>query len=302
MQIIGHCRFSWLGISDTGRELLSLDDPAKTLWDARRMAVRFHLFETLLLPSIMAQTNQNFSLILTVSQAMPQMYHDRLAALTANAPMITLHATEQTDIGLALSPIVNQSIDGGAKAVHFRVDDDDGLSHDFIARLRQIVDANDFVPSTAISFPKGVLGLFDGTKMRHAPCFRTYIAIGLAFVLGPGYRRDPFRVAHRQVGDFYPSYIDPTFCAYHYTRHSANNTSGYSAPVHAVLPEQSYINRQIAKFPDLAAGADVTEGLDSTIDAAFPFTNGAKLRADLSRHAQYDALAEEMGFLARGMV
>ena len=31
MQVFGHCRFSWFGISDTGRELTSVDDAAEKL-------------------------------------------------------------------------------------------------------------------------------------------------------------------------------------------------------------------------------------------------------------------------------
>lgn len=297
MQIIGHCRFSWLGLSDTGRELQAMENPAKVLWDPRRMAVRFHLFETLFLPSILAQTNRDFQLVLTTSKAMPQMYYDRLAQLIGGLPMFQINATDTGDIGSALKGIVKQSIETAINPVHFRVDDDDGLCATYIQRLRDLCAAHRFSEGTAISFPTGIVGVYDGQRMRHAPSFKPYIAIGLAFVLGPNYWSNPFQVQHRRIGDYMPNFMDPSFYAYHYTRHSANNTSGYSEVVHQISAETREINRLISKFPELAEGGDVTAGIDDKIAQAFPFTNGAKLRADLARHAKFDALAEEMGFL-----
>ena len=300
MQIIGHCRFSWLGLSDTGRELISRPDAAQVLWSPQRMAVRFHLFETLLLPCLRAQTDPDFRFVLTTSAAMPQMYFDRLAQITADLPALEIYPTDKDDIGHALAPVMRASIEAGPNPVHFRVDDDDGLCADYVQRLRALCAAHNFSPGTAISFPNGVIGVYDGARMLHAPSFRPYIAIGLAFVAGPEWRRDPFRVQHRRVGERNPSYQDPSFCAYHYTRHSANNTNGYGADAQSMAADKAALARLLRNNPDLATGADCTAGLDAQISAAFPFTNGPNLRRDLARHAQYEALAEEMGFLGRG--
>ncbi len=299
MQIIGHCRFSWLGISDTGRALVTRDDAAAVLWSPQRMAVRFHLFETLLLPCLRAQTDQDFRFLLTTSAAMPQIYFDRLAKITADRPNIEILVTEKEDIGHVLSPVIEASIEAGPKPVHFRVDDDDGVCTSYVQRLRALCTAHDFNPGTAISFPNGVIGVYDAEKFLNAPSFRPYIAIGLAFVAGPEYLRDPFRIQHRRVGERNLSYLDPSFCAYHYTRHSANNTSGYGEDPQRLIADTATAARLRRNHPDLAAGHATTAGLDDTINAAFPFTTAENLRTDLARHAQYNALAEEMGFLGR---
>lgn len=302
MQIIGHCRFSWLGLSDTGRALHSRSDAAAILWSPQRMAVRFHLFETLLLPCLRAQTDQNFRLVLTTSAAMPQMYFDRLSQITAQDSPIEIYSTDKDDIGHALAPVMRSSLEAGPNPVHFRVDDDDGLCADYVQRLRALCAAHNFAQGTAISFPKGVIGIYDGAQMLHAPSFRPYIAIGLAFVAGPQYLRDPFRVQHRRVGERSPSYQDPSFCAYHYTRHSANNTNGYEAETLHPAADKAALARLLRNNPELAAGAVSTPKLDDEMAKAFPFASPAQLRHDLARHAQFNALAEEMGFLGRGMV
>lgn len=300
MQIIGHCRFSWLGISDTGRELVNRADAAAVLWSPQRMAVRFHLFETLLLPCLRAQTDQDFRFLLTTSAAMPQMYFDRLAKLTQDQPNVEILVTDKDDIGHALSPVMQASIEAGPKPVHFRLDDDDGVCATYVERLRTLCTALDFSAGTAISFPSGVISVYDGEKFLNAPTFRPYIAIGLAFIAGPDYRRDPFRIQHRRVGERNTSYLDPSFCAFHYTRHSANNTNGYGEDHHNLAADKATAARLQRNHPDLAQGGVTTAGLDDAINTAFPFTTAEKLRADLASHAQYNALAEEMGFLGRG--
>ncbi len=299
MQIIGHCRFSWLGISDTGRALVTRDDAAAVLWSPQRMAVRFHLFETLLLPCLRAQTDQDFRFLLTTSAAMPQMYFDRLASLTQGLPNVEIYVTQKDEIGSALRPVMRASIEAGPKPVHFRLDDDDGVCVTFVERLRAVCAAHDLSVGTTICFPSGVLGTYDGEKVINAPSFRPYHSVGLAFVVGPEYRRNPFQVQHLRVGENLPSYLDPSFCAYHYTRHSANNTSGYGEDPQSMKANKAAVDRLRRNHPDLAAGHATTAGLDDTINAAFPFTTAENLRTDLARHAQYNALAEEMGFLGR---
>ncbi len=297
MRIYGHCRFSWFGISDTGRDISDLETAQKVLWHPERMAVRFHLFETIMLPSIRAQTDSNFVLYLIVSEDMPQVYHERLAAVTKTTPMVEILRTSERDIARALRPAIHSSIEIDPKALHFRIDDDDALCSTYIARLRSIIDRSGFDPGTAISFPKGIVSFFHEGKAKHAEFYKTYVAAGLAFVVGEGYRRNPFQVQHRQVGKRQPSFVDPTFHAFQVTWHTVNNTKGYNRIVHDHTAGGTGIDRLLRNNPDIAEGAIVPAGLEPEIEAGFEFADAKGLRAMLEQTLDARSLAESFGFL-----
>ncbi|MEM9575564.1 MAG: glycosyltransferase [Pseudomonadota bacterium] len=297
MRIYGHCRFSWFGISDTGRDITDLETARNILWHPERMAVRFHLFETIMLPSIRAQTDADFFLYLIVSEDMPQVYHDRLAMLTRTTPMVRILRTAERDIARALRPALDGSLEMAPKALHFRIDDDDALCSTYIARLRNIVERAELDPGTAISFPKGVAGFFHDGKAKHTEFYKTYVAAGLAFVVGDGYHRNPFQVQHRKVGQRQPSFVDPTFHAFQVTLHTVNNTRGYKHIVHDHTRRSRGTERLLRNNPDVAEGAIVPAGLDPDIDRAFQFTDARGLRTALQQVLDARRLATSFGFL-----
>jgi hypothetical protein len=297
VKIIGHCRFSWFGISDTGREIADIDTAQRVLWHPERMAIRFHLFEKIMLPSLLAQRDQSFELRLLVSEDMPQIYRDRLETTVAALPNIHILSTSERDIGRALRPTLKSSLGEDGKALHFRIDDDDALSSSYIARLRQILRQSDFDPGTAISFPTGVVSFFHQGRAKHAPYHKSYVAAGLAFVAGEGYTRNPFQVQHRQVGKRQMSFVDPGFLAFQVTLHTVNNTKGYSRIVHDSSASSTGVDRLLRNNPEIAAGAIVYPSLDRQITEAFDFADGAALRATLERTLDAKALACQFGFL-----
>ena len=73
MKIYGHCRFSYFGQTDTGKAVQTEEDAKALLWNAERMAVRFHLLENIMLPSMIAQTDQDFQFVITTSNEMPDI-------------------------------------------------------------------------------------------------------------------------------------------------------------------------------------------------------------------------------------
>jgi len=79
--IVGHCRFSWVGFSDTGRLASDIERAKIELWNPMRMAIRFWLFEQVLLPSLDTQIDQGFVVSLLISVDLPQKYRDRLEAI-----------------------------------------------------------------------------------------------------------------------------------------------------------------------------------------------------------------------------
>lgn len=295
MKIYGHCRFSYFGLSDTGRAIGSVEDAFQKLWHPVRMAVRFHLMESLLLPVLRAQTDPDFRFVILASEIMPEPFQLRLDRIVADLPQVQVLRTAQRDIGKAMRPVMIEASNGYADpAVHFRVDDDDAVSTDYVARLRRA--AAKMEPGGMITFPSGVLGFLEGEGARHCTYQAHSIAIGLALVTEPVRPRNPFTIQHMKHSSGVPSYTDPTFPAYHYTLHSVNNTVGYAKVFHVDPAERKRIRRSLAIYPELAAGRASTTAADTAIAEAFPHTTGETMRAAIARTGRPVDLAEEMGF------
>lgn len=295
MEIYGHCRFSWFGISDTGREIVDSEDAARRLWHPLRMAVRFHLFENLMLPSLAVQTDGKFTLSVTFSEDMPDVFKERLHDISKKHSFISLNQTMSRDYNKAISPLMRQSTeDGTIRSVHFRLDDDDALPATYMARLR--ADADRMDTGGVICYPKGIVGILDGSRARHG--YRTvhFHALGLARVAGPGMLHSPIRMQHRKIKEHVPTYVDPTFTGFHLTTHNVNNTRGYGEIIHASGADRRAVENLIAGNPELKEGSDAPAKCDIDIAESFPFSDGPKIRAVLEKAAMPQKLCEEYGF------
>lgn len=290
MKIYGHCRFSYLGQTDTGRAVRSEEDAQALLWNPERMAVRFHLLENLMLPSLRAQTDQDFQMILLTSERMPDIYQERLDAAVAGSPNLRVFRTNNTDVRVALRPIMLEANDDCTKpAVHFRLDDDDALCATYIEKLRAC--SSGLRPTTMITFPKGVMGYTDDPVARHREFDKHAIAIGLALVYEPTRLRTPFQIQHLAYAREHPVYCDPTFPAYHYTRHSTNNTNGYDKRIHTSGGTVEIVARKSAEIhPEFREGAVSTETAERYIAEAFPYTTGDALRKIIADTLQPESL------------
>jgi len=145
--VIGICRFSFCGrgdwaaysdvTSDTDIDQLRLEQ-AERLYDDARMALRFYLFENFLLPSLRAQKDPHFVLIVLTSDIMPAKHLKRLRTLCDTDARLMLVVSDATSVHDALMPEIARLNSGLARPlVQFRIDDDDCLSHDYVHELRR---------------------------------------------------------------------------------------------------------------------------------------------------------------------
>lgn len=143
---IGICRFSFCGKGDwrASRAAKTPDEIAQMrarsaaeLYAPGRMALRFFLFENFLVPSLRAQSDQNFLCLILTSDIMPEVYLDRLRAICEAEPNLELLVSSEMTVHEALWPRLSE-LNGlaGRPLVNFRIDDDDCLSRDYIAELR----------------------------------------------------------------------------------------------------------------------------------------------------------------------
>jgi hypothetical protein len=226
MRIFGYMRFSYLGQSDVkiiGK--VGLEGLGEVLFEERRMAQRFHLFEHLCLPSIKAQKDPIFKLFIAASLAMPEKFKTKLMDLTSDIPQIEVvfdNKPNVIDVFHPLQEAVSASIDGST--IHFRLDDDDALSHHIIKKLAASTSFTD--KHAVVVFPNGVY-LHGGatTETLLINEYSPHIALGFAFLNPPGWTKNPYSCAHQRYPRKRAVLSHGDFCSYIHCAHVASDTA-----------------------------------------------------------------------------
>ncbi|WP_374429138.1 glycosyltransferase [Tabrizicola sp.] len=225
--IYGHIRFSFYGVTDTVERPDEDGSALARLYDETRMARRFFLFENLTLPSLIHQTDGGFKTVIMSSDVMPDRYKDRLSKLAERLPGAVVEYSPHRHGDQAFHRFVIEAAGYKVRgsSVHFRLDDDDAVSVNYISRLRHV--SRVLSPSTHITFPTGIF-LFparpdapDGVSMMQQ---RFLTAIGLATVNGGGFHKNPYQMMHGNVWTRWPVVSDPTFFSHIRTQHFENDT------------------------------------------------------------------------------
>ena len=253
IRIIGLLRFSVLTPTYYSERFPTLDEIAAHIWSADRMALRFHLFEKLCLPSLTGQTDAGFDCVILTGERLPSEFRDRLEALLAPHPNMHLRAVG-TDNHYQLLKDGYNSIDLG-DATHkalFRLDDDDAVDLGFIARTRKraegLLRMQDPKTPSIIAYNRGFYvqrnaggenEVFDATE-------RAPLSTGTTLVAPVAYHRNPYRYNHRALAQHYPTYSDISVPAFIRTIHGDNkSTPTQMGLTHRMKPER--LNKALMK-------------------------------------------------------
>lgn len=181
--VVGMCRFSFLGRSDWAAyrqrgELTpaQVDAIAADLYAEPRMQARFRSFETLCLPSILAQKDPRFLFLVISSPRMPAQWRARLQALCDPHDNIRLLWSDSPTLGEALAEPLSELHDlSDGSLWQFRLDDDDAVDVHFMTRLRRNIARMKGLRDCAISTARGVsVALYDDQP-------KTYLEYNIAF-------------------------------------------------------------------------------------------------------------------------
>lgn len=114
---------------------------------------RLRLFETYCLPSVAAQSDQNFSWFLYFDDSTPRNHLDRVAAAAARSKNIFIKRCAFWD-GATLTKDVVAALDPGTRWVMTtRLDNDDGLQRDFVSLLHAAAEER----TEFLNFPQGII-------------------------------------------------------------------------------------------------------------------------------------------------
>lgn len=214
--VVGICRFSYLGLSDwtAFRNDKSVDDSrlaevARTLFSEERMTARFRSFETLCLPSILAQSDPDFVFLIVSSPRMPAHWHERLEALCKPHDRIRLLWSDLPRLGDALAePLRELHEQSAGNLWQFRLDDDDAIDVDFMPRLRRHIPRLDGFSDCAISIARTVsVALYDDQPKGYVECRRSFLGAGLAFRLSDP-ARSIFSFGHYSIAERLTHFVD----------------------------------------------------------------------------------------------
>jgi hypothetical protein len=210
MQVIGLCRFSYPAIGGFQVEHDSIEDRIAFLYAEARLEERFQLMETIALPCLREQTDQDFELIVVIGDSLPPHHVSRLRDLCADIPQITIHAEPPRKQREVMKSILNAARrDPKAPCLQFRHDDDDAISVDFIERLRQTLDDCPGLvarnKTVAVDFNRGYVAELGPDGIAATEIHRPYYVAALGMYVQGNCPLTIMNFAHEKILRFMPT-------------------------------------------------------------------------------------------------
>lgn len=191
VQMLGLCRFSYLGMRGYQRDHSGIAERRAFLYDPARLARRWLIFETLALPGWLAQSDPDFTLVVMTGPDLPQPWLSRLRDLVARVPQLRLELVPAMDRHLdACRAAIAPHLDPRADAVgHFRHDDDDAVALDYIASARrdfmQVRDLWRAEGRLSLDHSRGLMLRLAQAKATFAPRIAHNMGVALTVFLAP---------------------------------------------------------------------------------------------------------------------
>ncbi|WP_151718381.1 glycosyltransferase [Gemmobacter serpentinus] len=234
-QIIGLMRFSYPSKGGFAKDEPDMDALEAHLFDEARLARRFDLFENLTLPALLAQSDQDFRMVFLIGRNMPQAWTDRLSDLVAPLKGARIVAFQPMQHYLAIRKAYALATpDAATHVTGFRLDDDDAMDLDHIARMRRTVEA--LLPAAGPEVPLVTgcnRGFFLERKATGNEIYevveKTPIGLGLAMTTPKGVSENIFRRNHRFCGQFYNTFTEANTPAFIRTVHADNDSDPHAS-------------------------------------------------------------------------
>lgn len=233
MQVIGICRFSYPALGGFQVDHSAPEHRADFLYAPARMQERFHLFETLCLPGLKAQTDPDFKLIILIGDNLPAAYRTRLHSAISDMPQAIVVERPPQVHRKVCAEVINTHRDMTRPCLQFRHDDDDAVAVDFVARLREA--ASDAAPLIAraryvgIDFNRGLIAQVADNALLAQETVTPFWGVALGMAVRAQETMTLMNFAHNKLMRFMPtfSYTDSLM----YVRsHNSHNDSRMGRP------------------------------------------------------------------------
>ncbi|MEP3674836.1 putative rhamnosyl transferase [Sulfitobacter sp.] len=247
MQVIGLCRFSYPAIGGFQVEHETIEDRIAYLYGQARLEERFQLMETVALPCIKGQSDQDFDLIIVIGDQLPKIHRERLHDITADIPQIRIVEQPPRPQREVMKQILNKARKDPSKpCLQFRHDDDDAFAVDFIERLRAASrDAERLTAQhKAVNFDwnKGIVAEFGANGIASTEIFRQLYPAAMGMQIRGNCHLTIMNFAHEKIARFMPvvSYADPQmFVRSHNSSNDSRQKTVKKVPVQPATHDQA---------------------------------------------------------------
>ena len=243
--IVGVLRFSYP--AKEGFAVSRMDEAALEahLYEPERMRTRFAYLERIALPSLAAQTDPRFSCVILAGKTLPWRFKARLRELEARHAFLKVVFMDRMGALAAAKRSFRRGLEQleeatGEAATHctgFRMDDDDAVAVDYVARTRAMADAligaGLAEGPTVVAFARGIYWDLHEPGLPYAD-FREPQPLGLAcaMITGADLPTCVYRYNHRKLPGQVRTVMDPDGFMFLRTLHG-HNDSGRQIPPHA---------------------------------------------------------------------
>ncbi|MES2435374.1 MAG: glycosyltransferase [Pseudomonadota bacterium] len=213
-EVLVALRFSYFGSSGWKSDFSK--DKA-LLFDQDRLIMRLGLLQSLPLPSLAAQTDQNFHLMILSSHAMPRWAQRSLAEICAETLQPGQYTIIPRRFGVAHKHLAQfiaarypENPEQTTPVLQTVLDDDDGFSTDLIATMRremaELPPLSEAVDLRFVSFSRGYgIDLSSKNAERYGLYHHRYPFINLGLTMaGDRGGRNIFGIRHRKTPLDYP--------------------------------------------------------------------------------------------------
>lgn len=214
LQVLGICRFSYLGSGGFKVEHPDLAARREFLYDPERMEERFRLFEAITLPSVRGQTDPDFTFLVVTGDSLPPPFMDRLRDLLSDIPQARIKTCKPGKHRQVMRRAVLEARQpSDLPFLQFRLDDDDAMGVRFVERFRQT--ARDLQPlwsrhpAIAVDFNTGYVFTAGPEGVKIWPYQYAYSAIALGMIVQPGHKDTIMNHGHLNLWKSMPTITFP---------------------------------------------------------------------------------------------
>ena len=234
-QVIVVIRFSYLAENGFQLSRHGLDGARAALYAADRLARRFVLFEALTIPSLLGQSDPDFTLAVLIGEDFPAPFRQRLEHLIAplkDARIIALPPyNNYKSTKLAIDTCVRPAT---SHIISLRLDDDDALGLDVVAAQKRIAPAVAAMgPADApavICFNNGLfLELSETGNSIYGVIEKLPLGVGMGMIAPVGARPTIFSTDHRRVHTRWNTYTEALTPRFIRTVHRDNDSGAIAS-------------------------------------------------------------------------
>lgn len=214
VQMLGLCRFSYVGLRGYQVSHDSYEERRAYLYDPARLARRWFWFTEVALPAWRAQSDPDFTLVVMTGPDLPEPYLSRLRALTTQIAQLKLELVPPMERHLeACRAAIAPHVDPEAEVIgHFRHDDDDAVAIDYIAtarkdfhRVKALWKADQ---KLSLDHSRGLMMRLDGQQgMQLTPRLCHNMGVALTVFLAPEVEETALHYDHSKIGLWMPGVV-----------------------------------------------------------------------------------------------